>query len=264
MGLSALLGALMGMVLALTGAGGGILAVPLLVLVLGAPMQQAAPMALMAVGLASAVGAAIGLKQGIVRYKAALLIGSMGVACAPLGTWASQRLDQRWLLLGFGLLMAVLALRQLFGRGAPARNTPPPCVVDAKHGRLIWTSACARSLAATGAFSGLLSGLIGVGGGFVIVPALSRCTDLQMLSIQATSLAVITLVSISATLAAAWHGQIAWAQATPFAAGAALALGIGRLVAARLSGIWLTTLFAWISLLAAGLMLAKALSSGMG
>jgi len=65
------LGALIGMVMALTGAGGGVLAIPLLVFGLHLPVQQAAPVGLVAVGMAAALGAALGLRQGIVRYRAA-------------------------------------------------------------------------------------------------------------------------------------------------------------------------------------------------
>ena len=74
-GLSLLMGAAVGIVLALTGAGGGILAVPLLVFGLHLQMSQAAPVGLLAVGLAASVGALLGLREGVVRYRAALLIG---------------------------------------------------------------------------------------------------------------------------------------------------------------------------------------------
>ncbi|MFJ1017246.1 TSUP family transporter, partial [Bordetella bronchiseptica] len=72
------LGILIGLTLGLTGAGGGILAVPALVLGLGMDMPQAAPVALMAVGLAAAVGSAEGLRRGTVRYKAAALMSVVG------------------------------------------------------------------------------------------------------------------------------------------------------------------------------------------
>ena len=68
------LGLLVGLVLALTGAGGGILTVPLLIFVVGLELHQAAPIGLMAVGLAAWVGAVIGSRDGIVRYKAAALM----------------------------------------------------------------------------------------------------------------------------------------------------------------------------------------------
>ena len=89
--LAILLGSVVGVVLALTGAGGGILAVPLLVFGLHLPMQQAAPIGLLAVGLAAALGAALGLREGIVRYRAATLIRVTGMLLAPFGIWLAQR-----------------------------------------------------------------------------------------------------------------------------------------------------------------------------
>ena len=76
------LGAIIGLVLALTGAGGGVLAIPLLVFGLHLPLQQAAPVGLVAVGLASAIGAFLGLHQRIVRYRAAAVIGIAGMLMA--------------------------------------------------------------------------------------------------------------------------------------------------------------------------------------
>ena len=83
--LGAALGAIIGAVLALTGAGGGILAVPLLVFGLGLSMVEAAPVGLLAVGLAAAVGAVLGLRRGLVRYRAALFIALIGMPGAAQG-----------------------------------------------------------------------------------------------------------------------------------------------------------------------------------
>ena len=101
--LAVILGAVIGLVLALTGAGGGVLAIPLLVFGLHLPVQQAAPVGLVAVGLAAALGAALGLKEGIVRYRAAALIGAAGMLVAPLGVWLAQHLPNRPLLGAFSL-----------------------------------------------------------------------------------------------------------------------------------------------------------------
>ena len=108
--------------------------------------------------------------------------------------------------------------------------------------------------------SGILSGLLGVGGGFVIVPSLSRYTNLATRSIFATSLAVIALVSVGGVTAAAWQGSIAWAVAVPFAIGAIGALLTGRLIAARLAGARLQQAFAVTSGGVSVLLLAR----GMG
>ncbi len=113
-------------------------------------------------------------------------------------------------------------------------------------------------LSLTGLLSGLMSGLLGVGGGFVIIPALTRYSDLDQRSILATSLGVITLVACGSVAAAAAGGSIAWPVAIPFGAGAVAGLLAGRLIAARLAGPRLQQSFAVVCLLVAGLMLARA------
>jgi uncharacterized protein len=233
-----LLGLVVGIILALTGAGGGILAVPLLVFGAGIGMASAAPIGLMAVGMAAALGALLGLREGIVRYRAALLVAAAGMVLSPLGLLLAHRIDARWLALLFSAVLLYVGLRAIAGkRGqAAARRNDYPCVRDASTGRFIWTAPCARALALAGALAGLLSGLLGVGGGFVMVPALNRYTDLAMQSVVATSLAVIALVSASGVVASAVAGQVAWAVALPFCAGAFGGMLGGRRLAARLSG----------------------------
>ena len=257
--LAVTLGALIGLVLALTGAGGGVLAIPLLVFGLHLPLQQAAPVGLVAVGLAAALGAALGLKEGIVRYRAAALIGVAGMVVAPLGVWLAQHLPNRPLLGAFSLVLLYTAWRLLRKKSGTDAHVPGvPCHVSDTDHRIAWTLPCARALGGTGLLSGLLSGLLGVGGGFVIVPALTRYTDLDVRSIQVTSLAVIALVSVSGVSAAALHGSVPWPVALPFAAGAAVALLIGRLLASRLEATRLQQAFAWFTVLVALLMLARA------
>lgn len=259
MTLAIALGAIIGAMLALTGAGGGVLAIPLLVFGLHLPVQQAAPVGLVAVGLAAALGAALGLRQRIVRYRAAGLIGVAGMLVAPLGVFMAQRLPNRPLLAAFALVLIYTAWRMLKRPPlSPHSLVAVPCHVSHADQRLTWTLPCARALAGTGLISGLLSGLLGVGGGFVIVPALTRYTDLDMRSVQVTSLAVIALVSLSGVSAAAWHGSLPWAVALPFALGAVLALLLGRQLAGKLNAARLQQAFAWFSLGVAALMLARA------
>ena len=259
MTLAIALGAIVGAMLALTGAGGGVLAIPLLVFGLHLPVQQAAPVGLVAVGLAAALGAALGLRQRMVRYRAAGLIGVAGMLVAPMGVFMAQWLPNRPLLAAFALVLIYTAWRML--KRSPLSPQSPvavPCHVSPADQRLSWTLPCARALAGTGLISGLLSGLLGVGGGFVIVPALTRYTDLDLRSVQATSLAVIALVSLSGVSAAAWHGSLPWAVALPFALGAVWALLLGRRLAGKLNAARLQQAFAWFSLAVAALMLVRA------
>ena len=95
------LGLVVGLLLALTGAGGGILAVPLLVFGAGLSVAEAGPIALLAVGMAASLGAGLGLKAGTVRYKAALWMAGGGILLSPLGVWLGRRLDNRWLAMVF-------------------------------------------------------------------------------------------------------------------------------------------------------------------
>jgi uncharacterized membrane protein YfcA len=123
----------------------------------------------------------------------------------------------------------------------------------------VWTRPCAQALAFTGALAGVLSGLLGVGGGFVIVPALTRFTELSARSIVATSLAVIALASIGGVGAAAWKGAIAWNIALPFAVGSVSASLLARLIASRVAGPRLQQGFAIVSAAVAVLLLVRVL-----
>jgi hypothetical protein len=133
------------------------------------------------------------------------------------------------------------------------------CVRDAASGRFVWTRPCARALALSGSVAGLLSGLLGVGGGFVMVPALQRYTDLAMQSAVATSLAVIALISAAGVVTSAASGGLAWSIALPFAAGALAGMLGGRSLSGRLSGPHLQMAFAGVSALVAAGMIVKAL-----
>ena len=112
------LGALVGLLLALTGAGGGILAVPLLVFALHLGVAEAAPIGLLAVGLAAAMAAALGLRDGIVRYRAAMLMGGLAMVLAPLGVAAAQRVPNAPLTIAFAAVLALSAWR-MWQRAAP-------------------------------------------------------------------------------------------------------------------------------------------------
>ncbi|WP_426173666.1 sulfite exporter TauE/SafE family protein [Massilia sp. TWR1-2-2] len=257
------LGFVVGIILALTGAGGGILAVPLLVFGIQMGVAQAGPIGLLAVGMAAALGAVLGLREGIVRYRAAMLIAASGMLLSPLGLWLAHRLDNRWLSVLFALILLLVAFRTFRQATHPPAAVPAnvhsahPCQRDGATGRFIWTSSCARALALSGTVAGLLSGLLGVGGGFVMVPALQRYTDLAMQSVVATSLAVIALVSVTGVVASAATGGMVWSVALPFSAGALAGMLGGRLVSARLAGPQLQIGFAVVSAAVAVGMLVK-------
>ena len=259
------LGLIVGVILALTGAGGGVLAVPLLVFVVGLRVAEAGPIGLLAVGMAAALGAGLGLKAGTVRYKAALLMAGTGMLVSPFGIWLGNRVDNRGLSILFGIVLLLVAYRTFRqAHDQPAgdeqqRKRTPPCIRDSDSGRFIWTARCAGILASSGSVTGLLSGLLGVGGGFVLVPALQRYSDLAMPSIVATSLAVIALVSVTGVVSGAVAGNLNWMIAVPFCAGALAGMMGGRLISSRLAGPHLQYGFAAVSALVAAGMIGKSI-----
>lgn len=242
--LAAGLGLTVGIILALTGAGGGILAVPLLMFGLDWNITQAAPVALLAVGASAALGALIGLKQGAVRYRAAALIAVTGGIITPLGVQLAHAVPTRPLTVAFAAVLLYVAIRT-FRQATPqstaagvaeAPQVSAPCSISPQSGRFAWNPACARWLVGTGTLVGFLTGLLGVGGGFVLIPALKRATDLPMQSIIATSLAVIALVSAAAVASTWFAGKLDFSVGLPFVAGALAGMLAGRLIAGLLSG----------------------------
>lgn len=256
--ISIALGALVGVIAALTGAGGGILAVPLLVFGLHLTLAQAGPIGLMATGASAALGAILAHQVGLVRYKAAALMALTGMALAPVGLWVATRIPTRPLTIVFACVLLYVAYRTYAksigtaaSTGAPEQPAFTPCRLNDNIGRLIWTVPCARVLAGWGMMVGFLSGLLGVGGGFVIVPALQRYTNLDMRSVVPTSLAVIALVSVAGVSSSAISGSLMWAIALPFSGGALLGMLGGRAVGKKLSGVMLQNGFALLCVLVA-------------
>ena len=261
---AAILGALVGAVMGLTGAGGGILAVPALVFGLGWSLAQAAPVALLAAAIAGLVGALEGLKRGVLRYRAAILMASVGVSVAPLGVLAAQALPQAVLLYTFAAVLAWVAARTLREARTPqgSHDNPRafvPCRLDPRTGRLAWTPASALALGAIGAVSGFLAGLLGVGGGFVIVPALRRVSDLSFQSIVTTSLGVVALVASGAVAVSLAHGaKLPGEVAGPFVVGAVAGMFAGRILIRRLPTRKVQQMFAAAACVAAAALAARA------
>lgn len=257
------LGAGVGMLLGLTGAGGGMLAVPALVVGMGYTVADARPVALVAIGLAALVGCIEGWRRGLVRYRAALWMAAAGIACAPLGGWLAHRLPDRMASLLFGLLLAVLALRMLRagargGEDMPGRDCG--CELDAASGRFRWTPRCAGTLTAIGAAAGMLTGLFGVGGGFVIVPALRRVSPVGLQTGVATSLMVIAAVScVSAAAMFVRQPSLAGAG-SGFIVATVAGMLAGRFASRFIAPRSMRLAFAVAVLLAAAMMVMRALA----
>ena len=236
------LGSVVGFLLSLTGAGGAILSVPLLVFGLHLSVAESGPIGLLAVTLSAGVGAILGLKAKILRYKAASLMAIFGLMMSPIGLWLAKRVPNQPLTIIFSIVLCYVSVKMLIQaykdiKGIKDNDQPaPPCQLNQSIGKLIWTVPCARSLAGAGALAGFFSGLLGVGGGFIIVPSLKKVTDLPVKSIVATSLGVLTIVSFGGVVGASLSGGMNWLIAIPFAGGALLGMLIGRQFSNYLSG----------------------------
>jgi len=265
--LTSLLGVCVGVVMGLTGAGGGILSVPLLVFFLHLPMTEASPIALCAIALAATLGAIIGLRERVLRYKAAMFMSLFGLTMSPIGLWAAKKVPNTPLTLLFSAVLIFVSVRlyiqahQTIKGTLPISVTPPPCRLDLSIGKLIWTVPCARSLMYSGVTAGFLSGLLGVGGGFVIVPSLKKFTDLPMKSIVATSLGVLAIVSTGGAFFSLASGNLNIEITIPFSIGALIGLIFGKLLERKISGTSVQQIFAIFAFLVALYLIYTALHS---
>lgn len=257
---SLLFGLIVGFSLGLTGGGGSIFAVPLLVYGLAIPPHEAVGVSLAAVGATALVGAITRLRRHEVELKAAILFGMAGIVGAPLGSMLGVQLPASILMIGFALLMLMIAARlwrQAIRRPGdakvvraggdphdPAADSGPACRVS-PSGALTLTSRCTVVLLLTGITTGVLSGLFGVGGGFLIVPALVLIVSLPMHRAVPTSLLVIAIISASGTLAYLLSGRpLALGIAIPFVLGGLTGMAVGVRLSRRLAGPQLQKLFA--------------------
>lgn len=260
------IGVFVGILMGLTGAGGGILSVPLLVFLLHLPISEAGPVALTAITISAGVGAMIGLKAKLLRYKAAAFMAMFGLLLSPLGLWLAQKVPNTPLLILFSIVLMYVSIRMLFQvartlSGKPIQSVKaPPCQLDLSIGKLIWTVPCARALMLSGASAGFLSGLLGVGGGFILVPSLNKFTDLPMKSIVATSLGVLAIVSAGGAFISLASGTLNMVIAVPFACGSLLGLLIGKMLERKISGPRIQQIFAIFTLMIAVSLMIKAIN----
>lgn len=269
--LSLLFGLVVGFALGLTGGGGSVFALPLLVYGLGVPAHEAVVISLAAVGATAFGGGLARRRDGQVEYRIAVIFGLSGIVGAPLGAWLNPRFPEAALLGGFALLMLAVALRmwrqasrrpeetRIVRAGADPSddNAGPVCRYD-PAGRLQFTSRCAARLALAGSATGLLSGLFGVGGGFLIVPALVLVASLPMRRAVATSLWVIAIISLIGLLSHLAAGHRLDADITAgFVLGGLGGMALGIAVGRRIAGPILQKLFAGMIVAVAVFILAR-------
>jgi hypothetical protein len=248
-----ILGLIVGLVLGLTGAGGSIFAVPLLMWGMGWSLPQAVPVALIAVSMAAGFGTLVTWDVSLVRYRAALLMAAVSWLFAPLGLRVADWLPAMWLTLAFTAILTLVAMRMLRQSVANPQDAQVVRASVNQHlvhrdiatGRFEWTAAAFAVISSIGASAGFLAGLLGVGGGFVIVPALRATTDLGMHAAIATSLMAIALISAGTVAAALLQGHsIPWQVAMPFVGGALVGMLGGRRLAPHIAGPRLQQAFA--------------------
>jgi len=246
-------GLLIGVSLGALGGGGSILTVPALVYLLGLTPHQATTASLLVVGVAAVVGALAHARGGRVRLKTGAMFGALGVAGSYAGSLISAAVPANLLLAGFGLLMLAVAILMLVRRPGQAPPGTGPAV-SAGMWRVVLVVA-----AATGV--GMVTGFFGVGGGFVVVPALVLVLGFDMPTAAGTSLVVIAVNSAAALAARAGHGGLVldWRLVGVFGAavlGGALA---GAGLAGRVSPQRMGVAFSLLVVLVAGYTLTRSL-----
>jgi uncharacterized membrane protein YfcA len=236
--LAIVLGLVIGVALGALGGGGSILAVPVLANLAGQSAAAATATSLVAVGAAAAVGAVGHARAGNVRWGAAAAFVVTAVPGAWLGAELNGRVDGDVLLLAFSGLILVAAHRMVTAcpsctrvgeeeaieasgsDDSPAAPPPSPAAAVAK-------------VLAAGTVVGFMTGLFGVGGGFVIVPALTLALGLSMPYAIGTSLVVI-VGNAAVTLGFRGVDAVDWGLAIPFTATMLVGSLTGALVAHRL------------------------------
>ncbi|RBO82431.1 sulfite exporter TauE/SafE family protein [Nocardia puris] len=219
---SVLVGAVIGILLGLLGGGGSILAVPGLVYGLGIPLGQAVPMSLLVVGLSALAGAVPKMRSGRVQWRVAAVFAVAGLPAAFAGSAANRALPPALALAGFALVMIAAGARML----ASEDSIGTACRVD---GSTVNWRRCTSRAVPVGLGVGFLTGLFGVGGGFLIVPGLVLLLGIEMSVAIGTSLVIVTANSASGFAAYLGDLSLDWRVAAVFAT---TAIG-GSLVAGR-------------------------------
>jgi uncharacterized protein len=217
-------GSLVGFSLGLVGGGGSILAVPLMVYVVGVPDAH---LAIGTSAIAVATNAAFNLSHhargGTVRWSCALPFAAAGIIGAFVGSIFGKMLDGQKLLALFALVMLAIAALMLKARS----KTGLPDV------RVSWANLPA--IVGLGLATGTLSGFFGIGGGFLIVPALMLATGMAIMNAVSSSLVAVTAFGLTTAASYAWSGLVSWPLAGLFIAGGIVGGLIGTRSARHLS-----------------------------
>jgi uncharacterized protein len=210
------LGLAVGLSLGLLGGGGSILTVPIFVYVVGFGAKEAIAMSLAAVGVVSVAGAVAHWRAGNVNWRVAALFGAVAMAGTYLGARLSVFFSGAAQLLLFAVVMMVAAFFMI----RPSRALPSPTESQSGHLPIGW-------IVLEGLAVGVLSGLVGVGGGFLIVPALVLLGRVPMRKAVGTSLVVIALNSAAGFYGYLGQVSIDWAFIAAFSAVSIVGITVG-------------------------------------
>lgn len=228
-----LLALAIGLVLGALGGGGAVLAMPVLLYAAHQGPREAIATSLLVVGATSLVGAFFKARQGEVRLGQGLTFAAAGMLGALLGAKVAAGIPPLVLMLAFAALMVVSAGFML----RPARAQAP-------RRRPAWVLP-------VGLAAGFLTGAVGAGGGFIIVPALVLLLGVPMRQAAGTSLVVIALQSFTGVLGQLGHVQLDWGLAGGMIAASSLGVVAGTLGARRIPQLVLRRAFAVVMLLSA-------------
>ncbi len=240
-----------GVALGLLGGGGSILTVPLLAYVAGMDAKQAIATSLLVVGATSAVGAISHARAGRVQWRTGLIFGAAGMAGAYTGGLLARFIPGTFLLVGFAVMMIATAIAMLRGRkkvdgSEGGRPLPIPKII------------------AEGLVVGLVTGLVGAGGGFLVVPALALLGGLPMPVAVGTSLIVIAMKSFAGLGGYLSSVQINWTVALAVTAAAVGGALIGARLTAMVDPDALRKAFGWFVLAMSSVILAQEIHPSVG
>ena len=225
---SALAGVPIGLQLGATGTGGAILGVPLMVYIAGIPVQQAAAMSLMIVAASALLGAWEYGRQGLVKFKAAAAFSWTGMFGSWGGAFGHRLFRDEVLLVLFGMLL-LLARTLIIRQRNLLLETEREESCATRFPRTCWLK-----VGGMGVVVGAMNGLFGVGGGFMVVPALILILGFPTRTAIGTSLSIIALISIGGVVGHLQFGHVNWS----LMAFVLLGSGAGMLLGVRM-GAWL-------------------------
>ena len=248
--IAAILALFVGVSLGLLGGGGSILTLPVLVYVVGLAPRDGVASSLLIVGVTSGTAMLGHARGGRVRWSIGVFFGAASMLGAFAGGRLSHLVPAAVLLGGFTFLMLITALAMMRRRPKHDDGAVAPVALGG--------GALARVLA-VGVAIGLLTGVVGAGGGFVIVPALTLLCALPMRAAVGTSLLVITMNSFAGFAGAAAHATIPWIVVGVMTTSAVLGSFAGAALTTRVSPASLRKGFAWFILAMTAFMVWKQL-----